>query len=148
MNIELSDLTDSKCDLERLKSIAQFTILAQGVHPDSELNISLLDEDEMSALHLRWMQEDGPTDVLAFPMDEVKPNSATLGPAMLGDIALCPTYANRNALKVNSSLQNELELLTVHGVLHLLGYDHMKADEKEVMFALQEKYLTEWRAKR
>lgn len=148
MNIELSDLTDSKCDLERLKSIAQFTILAQGVHPDSELNISLLDEDEMSALHLRWMEEDGPTDVLAFPMDEVKPNSATLGPAMLGDIALCPTYANRNALKVNSSLQNELELLTVHGVLHLLGYDHMKADEKEVMFALQDKYLTEWRAKR
>ena len=148
MNIELSNLTDSKCDLERLKSIAQFKILAQGVHPDSELNISLLDEDEMSALHLRWMQEDGPTDVLAFPMDEVKPNSATLGPAMLGDIALCPTYANRNALKVNSSLQNELELLTVHGVLHLLGYDHMKADEKEVMFALQDKYLTEWRAKR
>ena len=148
MNIELSNLTDSKCDLERLKSIAQFTILAQGVHPDSELNISLLDEDEMSALHLRWMQEDGPTDVLAFPMDEVKPNSATLGPAMLGDIALCPTYANRNALKVNSSLQNELELLTVHGVLHLLGYDHMKADEKEVMFALQDKCLTEWRAKR
>ena len=148
MNIELSDLTDSKCDLERLKSIAQFTILAQGVHPDSELNISLLDEDEMSALHLRWMQKDGPTDVLAFPMDEVKPNSATLGPAMLGDIALCPTYANKNALKVNSSLQNELELLTVHGVLHLLGYDHMKADEKEVMFALQDKYLTEWRAKR
>ena len=91
MNIELSNLTDSKCDLERLKSIAQFTILAQGVHPDSELNISLLDEDEMSALHLRWMQEDGPTDVMAFPMDEVKPNAATLGPAMLGDIALCPT---------------------------------------------------------
>ena len=148
MNIELSNLTDSKCDLERLKSIAQFTILAQGVHPDSELNISLLDEDEMSALHLRWMQEDGPTDVLAFPMDEVKPNSATLGPAMLGDIALCPIYANRNALKVHSSLQDELELLTVHGVLHLLGYDHMKADEKEVMFALQDKYLTEWRAKR
>ena len=148
MNIELSNLTDSKCDLERLKSIAQFTILAQGVHPDSELNISLLDEDEMSALHLRWMQEDGPTDVLAFPMDEVKPNSATLGPAMLGDIALCPIYANKNALKVHSSLQDELELLTVHGVLHLLGYDHMKADEKEVMFALQDKYLTEWRAKR
>ena len=148
MNIELSNLTDSKCDLERLKSIAQFTILAQGVHPDSELNISLLDEDEMSALHLRWMQEDGPTDVLAFPMDEVKPNSATLGPAMLGDIALCPIYANQNALKVHSSLQDELELLTVHGVLHLLGYDHMKADEKEVMFALQDKYLTEWRAKR
>ena len=148
MNIELSNLTDSKCDLERLKSIAQFTILAQGVHPDSELNISLLDEEEMSALHLRWMQEDGPTDVLAFPMDEVKPNSATLGPAMLGDIALCPIYANQNALKVHSSLQDELELLTVHGVLHLLGYDHMKADEKEVMFALQDKYLTEWRAKR
>ena len=148
MNIELSNLTDSKCDLERLKSIAQFTILAQGVHPDSELNISLLDDEEMSALNLRWMQEDGPTDVLAFPMDEVKPNSATLGPAMLGDIALCPNYANKNAIKVHSSLQDELELLTVHGVLHLLGYDHMEADEKEVMFALQDKYLVEWRAKR
>ena len=148
MNIELSNLTDSKCDLGRLKSIAQFTILAQGVHPDSELNISLLDEEEMSALHLRWMEEDGPTDVLAFPMDEVKPNSATLGPAMLGDIALYPTYANKNALKVNSSLQDELELLTVHGVLHLLGYDHLEADQREVMFALQDRYLLEWRAKR
>ncbi|MBM3655391.1 MAG: rRNA maturation RNase YbeY [Actinobacteria bacterium] len=148
MNIELSNLTDSNCDLARLKSLAHFTILAQGAHPDSELSISLLDEEEMSALHLRWMNEDGPTDVLSFPMDEVQPNSAALGPAMLGDIALCPSYAKQNAQKVNSSLQDELELLTVHGVLHLLGYDHLEADEKEVMFTLQDRYLTEWRVKR
>jgi probable rRNA maturation factor len=81
-------------------------------------------------------------------MDEVKPNSASLGPAILGDIALCPTYANKNALKDNSSLQDELELLIVHGVLHLLGYDHLEADQREVMFALQDRYLVEWRAKR
>lgn len=148
MNIELTNLTDIKCELEHLKSLANFTILAQGVHPDSELNISLIDEEEMSTLNQQWMDEDGATDVLSFPMDEVKPNSASKGPAILGDVILCPSYAKQGAIKSNSSLQDELELLTVHGVLHLLGYDHLEAEEKNTMFGLQEKYLMEWRAKK
>jgi probable rRNA maturation factor len=118
-----------------------------GIHRDSELSISLVDEDEMSALHVRWMDEPGATDVLSFPMDEMKPHSAAQGPGMVGDIVLCPDFAVKQAKDAGHSLQEELELLTVHGVLHLLGYDHRESEEKKVMFGLQEEFLGKWRSK-
>jgi probable rRNA maturation factor len=85
----------------------------------------------------------GSTDVLSFPMDEMKPNSAANGPGVIGDIVLCPAYAERNG---KQSLAQELELLTVHGVLHLLGYDHEEIDQEVAMFKLQEDFLQQWRA--
>lgn len=85
----------------------------------------------------------GATDVLSFPMDEMKPNSAANGPGVIGDIVLCPAYAERNG---KQSLAQELELLTVHGVLHLLGYDHEEIDQEVAMFKLQEDFLQQWRA--
>jgi probable rRNA maturation factor len=111
------------------------------------LSISLVDEDEMCALHVRWMDEPGATDVLSFPMDEMKPHSAAQGPGMVGDIVLCPDFAVKQAKDAGHSLQEELELLTVHGVLHLLGYDHRESEEKKVMFGLQEEFLGKWRSK-
>ena len=117
-----------------------------GVHPDSELSISLVDEDEMSSLHMQWMDEPGPTDVLSFPMDEVKPHSAASGPALIGDIVLCPSVATEQAKVAGHSAQAELELLTAHGILHLLGFDHAHPDEEREMFALQESLLTKWRS--
>ena len=84
----------------------------------------------------------GPTDVLSFPMDELKPNSAKNGPGVVGDIVLCPEFASKNG---KQSLEMELELLTVHGVLHLLGFDHEELSEEKVMFALQEDFLMQWR---
>lgn len=146
MNIELTNLTDTSCDEARLESVAQFAMLAVGLHPDCELSISLVDEEEMSALHVRWMDEPGSTDVLSFPMDELQPNSADKGPGMLGDIVLCPDFASRQAQIAGHALQDELELLTVHGVLHLVGFDHREEQEKDFMFALQAKTLTEWKA--
>jgi probable rRNA maturation factor len=119
-----------------------------GIHVDSELSITLVDEKEMSDLHMRWMDETGPTDVLSFPMDEMKPHSAAQGPGMVGDIVLCPDYASEQAAKVGHSLGEELELLTVHGILHLLGYDHREEIEKEAMFGLQEELLRKWRDSR
>jgi len=119
---------------------------SMGIHRDCELSISLVDEDEMSALHVRWMDEPGATDVLSFPMDEIKPKSASQGPGMVGDIVLCPDFAARQAKEAGHSLQEELELLTVHGVLHLLGYDHRKSEEKEIMFGLQDEFLRKWRS--
>ena len=76
------------------------------------------------------------------PMDELKPNSAANGPGVIGDIVLCPAYAEKNG---KQSLERELELLTVHGVLHLLGFDHEDVDDEKKMFALQEEILKEWR---
>ncbi len=115
------------------------------VHPDCELNIRLVTEPEITELHIKWMDLPGPTDVLSFPMDEVKPNSKSNGPGIVGDIVLCPAFAERNE---KQSLSKELELLTVHGVLHLLGFDHAEAKEEESMFKLQDELLEKWRATR
>lgn len=145
MNIELSNLTASDCDDSRLISVAEFSLTAMGIHRESELSISLVDEDEMSALHLRWMDEPGATDVLSFPMDEIKPHSSDQGPGMVGDVVLCPDYAARQAAEAGHGLQEELELLTVHGILHLLGYDHREDEERELMFNLQGELLAKWR---
>ena len=146
MIIEISNLTNSDCDHGRLESVASFAMESMGIHRDCELSISLVDEDEMSALHVRWMDEPGATDVLSFPMDEIKPKSASQGPGMVGDIVLCPDFAARQAKEAGHSLQEELELLTVHGVLHLLGYDHREIEEKEIMFGLQDEFLRKWRS--
>ena len=148
MNIELTNLTNVECKEDDLVSVAHHAMQAMGLHEECELSISLVDEVEMSALHVRWMDEPGATDVLSFPMDEVKPNSSSQGAGMLGDIILCPDFAARQAEKLGHVLQQELELLTVHGVLHLLGFDHRQPEEKEIMFGLQEKFLQEWRASR
>ena len=146
MSIEITNLAQSSCDENALMSLTKFALKAMGVHPDSELSISLVDEAEMSSLHMQWMDEPGPTDVLSFPMDEVKPHSAASGPALIGDIVLCPTVAQRQAEVAGHSMQAELELLTAHGVLHLLGYDHAELEAEREMFGLQDQLLTQWRA--
>lgn len=148
MNIEMVSLTESDCDQDRLISLADFSLNSMGIHPDSELSISIVDEEEMSSLHMQWMDEPGPTDVLSFPMDEMKPFSATTGPGILGDIVLCPEFAVEQARTAGHSLQEELELLTVHGVLHLLGFDHRENDERKIMFAKQDELLMGWRSKK
>jgi probable rRNA maturation factor len=126
-----------------LKSVAEFALNQMGIHPDSELNIRIVDEDEMSELHVKWMDLPGPTDVMSFPMDELKPNSKSDGPGLVGDIVLCPAFAEKNG---KQSLEMELELLTVHGVLHLLGYDHEDIAEEKAMFKLQDDLLANWRS--
>jgi probable rRNA maturation factor len=128
-----------------LKSVADFALNQMGIHPDSELNIRIVAEDEMSDLHLKWMNLPGPTDVLSFPMDELKPNSKSDGPGLVGDIVLCPAFAKKNG---KQSLERELELLTVHGVLHLLGFDHAEKSEEAAMFKLQDDLLSNWRGKK
>lgn len=145
MEIELTNLT-GECDEARIKSIANYTLKQLGIHPDSQLSISIVDEVEMSALNERWLDERGATDVLSFPMDEMRPNSAAAGPGIIGDVVLCPTYAARQAEVAGHSLEEEIDLLTVHGILHLLGFDHREAEEQTVMFATQEQFLRGWRS--
>ena len=144
MGIEIINTLESSFNEQALTSVAEFTLNKMGIHPESDLEITIVDEAEMTALHIQWMDLPGPTDVLSFPMDELKPFSAANGPGIIGDIVLCPAYAAKNA--VNHSLDEELELLTVHGVLHLLGFDHAVPEEEKEMFALQDHTLQEWRA--
>jgi probable rRNA maturation factor len=144
MAIELLNESKSSCDEPSLISVAQFAVAAMGVHPDSDLSITIVDEDRMSELHFEWMDLPGPTDVLSFPMDELLPNSHESGPGIIGDIVLCPEFASKQ--KVPHSLADELALLTVHGVLHCLGFDHAEKVEEIAMFSLQEKILADWKS--
>src|SRR5689334_24709058 len=117
------------------------------VNPAAELSILAVTTEVMSELHERWMDEPGPTDVMSFPMDELveesrRPDASDMGPALLGDIVLCPEFAKAQARSAGHSLDDELHLLTVHGVLHLLGYDHAGPDEEREMFALQATLLS------
>jgi probable rRNA maturation factor len=112
-----------------------------------------VDTDYMTELNHRWMGSDGPTDVLAFPMDEGSvdhgPGEAGNGePALLGDIVLAPEVAAKQAAAAGHSAADELHLLTVHGALHLLGYDHAEPEEEREMFQLQARLLQSWRSGR
>ena len=116
------------------------------VHPLAELCIKVVDEPTIAELNEQWMEKTGPTDVLAFPMDELRPGLVNEEPeeGVLGDLVLCPTVAERQAEDAGHSTRDEVDLLTVHGILHLLGYDHAEPDEEKEMFALQSQLLEEW----
>jgi probable rRNA maturation factor len=143
MKIDLENKTNYQLDEARLISLADFSLTKLGIHPDSELGIRLVNEIEMEELHQKWMNLSGATDVMSFPMDEIKPDSASNGPGIIGDIVLCPEFAAKNG---KQSTDLEIELLTVHGVLHLLGFDHEKIEDELVMFKMQEDFLNQWRA--
>nr|WP_212763123.1 rRNA maturation RNase YbeY [Gordonia araii] len=128
---------------------ARFAIARMDVHPGAELSVLFVDLDTMADLHMKWMDLPGPTDVMSFPMDELtpgagRPDAAEPGPATLGDIVLCPEFAKSQAAEARHSFEHELAVLTVHGVLHLLGYDHAEPEEEREMFGLQGAILDEW----
>ncbi|MEJ6574742.1 MAG: rRNA maturation RNase YbeY [Actinomycetes bacterium] len=143
MGIEIANNSGIACNEDEIVDVAAFALDKFGIHPDSDLGIMLVDEDEITKLHVQWMNLPGPTDVLSFPMDEMKPFSASDGPGIIGDIVICPQFAGKQVL--NHSTAEEISLLTVHGVLHLLGFDHAREEEHKVMFELQDRTLAEWR---
>jgi probable rRNA maturation factor len=132
-------------DVELLGRLADHVLERLHVHPDAELSIAVVDEDEMARLHVEWMDLPGPTDVLSFPMDEMRPGTPE-EPAegTLGDIVLCPPVARRQAEAGGHSVADELCLLTTPGILHLLGHDHAEPEERQIMFALQRDLLTDF----
>jgi len=151
VSIEVCNESGVTVDESLIASVARHALDAMHVNPAAELSILAVTTEVMSELHERWMDEPGPTDVMSFPMDELveesrRPDAPDTGPALLGDIVLCPEFAKAQARQAGHTLSDELHLLTVHGVLHLLGYDHGEPDEEREMFALQNKLLTDWRA--
>lgn len=152
MSIEIANESGAEVDTDQVMEVARYALDEMGVNPLAELSILLVDIGYMAELNHRWMDGEGPTDVLAFPMDEGSvdhgPQEGSVGePALLGDIVLCPEMAAKQALAVGHSTADELHLLTVHGLLHLLGYDHAEPEEEREMFGLQARLLTGWQTR-
>lgn len=150
MSIEVNNETTLRVDETEFVELARYVMAAMHLNPATELSIVFVDEEAMTALHVQWMDEEGPTDVLSFPMDELRPGSedAESAEGMLGDIVLCPTVAAAQAAASGHSAVEEMLLLTCHGILHLLGYDHVEEDERREMFDLQRRLLLTFLASR
>lgn len=135
--------SDYEVDEAEFAELAKFVFEAMHLHPLTELSIKLVDTETMSDYHVQWMDIEGPTDVMSFPMDELEPGTpgAQAPEGMLGDILLCPAVAITQAQAAGHSTVEELLLLTTHGILHLLGYDHQEPEEEKEMFALQRHLL-------
>lgn len=162
MSIEVLNESGIALDERALVEVARHALDAMGVSPLAELAISLKDVAEMERLHRHYMDLPGPTDVLAFAQDDLdlggsrgagniqggQNTDSITPPTLLGDVVLCPLIAERQAAEAGHSMADELALLTTHGVLHLLGYDHAEPDEHAEMFALQGELLRSYRHNR
>jgi len=152
MTIEVLNESGLDVDVRRTQQLARFVMERMRVHPLAELCVTAVDVATISELNAKWMEKEGPTDVLAFPMDELRPGKVNEEPeeGVLGDLVLCPAVAteqadvNRAAGHPDYTATDELDLLTVHGLLHLLGYDHGEPGEHIEMFGLQARLLAEW----
>jgi probable rRNA maturation factor len=158
VSVEIANESGVSVDEAALAGLARHVLDEMRVHPLAELSLLLVDEPAMTELHVRWMGEEGPTDVLAFPMDELRPpqpggshvepgGSEPSGiPGLLGDVVICPQVAAVQARRARHRVGDEIDLLCTHGILHLLGYDHADAQEHAAMFGLQDRLLASWRA--
>ena len=147
MSIEIDNRSGAICAEVELVDLAAFALKELLVDKRAELEISLVDEAEMTRLHEEWMDEAGPTDVLSFPMDELRPNELSENdevPVVLGDVVICPDVARIQGDTAGHGMEQELRILLVHGILHLLGFDHLEPEEEAEMFALQGKIVKDW----
>lgn len=148
MTIEITNESGIEVDETVLLRLTENNLAELFVSPDADLAILLVDEGAMESLHVQWMDEPGPTDVLSFPMDELRPGTedAPTPEGLLGDIVLCPQVAESQAQAAGHSTIDELVLLTTHGLLHLLGFDHAEPAEEREMFALQRDLIVRFHA--
>lgn len=143
MSVELNNESDIAVDEAVLQRLAAFVLESMHVHPATDLGVMLVDEVAIERLHVQWMNEPGPTDVLSFPMDELRPGrpDAPTPAGILGDVVICPQVAQTQAEAAGHELMQEISVLLTHGMLHLLGFDHATPDEEAEMFGLQRDLL-------
>ena len=148
MTIEITNESGVDVDETVLLRLTEHNLAELHVSADADIAILLVDEGAMEALHVQWMDEPGPTDVLSFPMDELRPGTQEepTPAGLLGDIVLCPQVAEAQAQAAKHSTLDELILLTTHGTLHLLGFDHAEPDEEREMFGLQRELIASFRS--
>lgn len=150
MSTEVTNESEYELNEAEFADLSRHVLDAMHVHPQAELEIRFVGTDVMSELHVRWMDEEGPTDVLSFPMDELRPGveGEPSEEGILGSIVVCPDVAVEQARTAGHSPEEEMLLLTTHGILHLLGYDHAEPEEEKEMFALQRQLLLTFLAAR
>jgi probable rRNA maturation factor len=150
MTVDINNESGLEADSPGLVRLATFALDQLRIHPQAELSVLLVDEDTMSSYHEKYMGEPGPTDVLSFPMDELRPPGDEDEPpvGLLGDIVLCPAVTDRQAREHDRTAAAEAEYLLVHGILHLLGYDHGDDAERTQMFGLKDKIIAAWAEQR
>ena len=150
MSVDVINESAAEIDVVDFSRLARFVLDRMRIHPQAEMAVKFVDVDEMSRLNELWMDKTGPTDVLAFPMDELRPGRADGDPpdGVVGDVVLAPRIAAKQAAKAGHSAVDEMHLLAVHGILHLLGYDHGEPAEQREMFGLQARLLAEWQGVR
>lgn len=143
MSIEINNESGLVVDEARVLALATHALDFMHIHPDADLAIQFADEQVMEKLHIEFMDEPGPTDVLSFPMDELRPGTpdSPTPAGLLGDIVVCPSVAAAQATVAGHEPINEILLLTTHGILHLLGFDHAEPEEEREMFGLQRQIL-------
>jgi probable rRNA maturation factor len=148
VSIEINNESVIPVDEAAIQRLSTFALDYLHVHPDADLAIVLVDEGAMEQLHLQWMDEPGPTDVLSFPMDELRPGTEDdpTPAGLLGDIVLCPQVAVAQAETAKHSPLDEMLMLTAHGILHLLGFDHAEPEEEKEMFGIQAEILSRFAA--
>ena len=142
MTIEVNNSSGQLVPSQDVTSLLTFAMSALKLNPECDLNVGFIDDDYMTELHIKWMDEPGSTDVLSFPMDmPEKPGEVVT----LGDIMISPTFAAVQAKTAGHSSDHEIFILATHGLLHIIGYDHADPEEERIMFALQEKIVEEWK---
>ncbi|MDR3128025.1 MAG: rRNA maturation RNase YbeY [Bifidobacteriaceae bacterium] len=148
MTVEIINETKYQFNEAEFIQLAIFTMKKMFVSTKSDLNIKFVNPDEIAKLHVEYLEIPGPTDVMSFPMDELKAGSSDkpTSTGILGDIVICPEIAKKNANKAGHSYIDEMLLLEVHSILHLLGFDHIKPAEEKKMFDLQRSILMEFLA--
>ena len=141
MVVFIANEQDLPVDESRLQSLAHHALAEEDVDPDSELSILLVSSAHIRHLNARFAGNDESTDVLAFPMTESEEDNEPL----LGDVVICPEIAHRNGAKLGHGLSGEMDVLIVHGTLHLLGYDHQGVDDKARMDTRMRQILDSFR---
>jgi probable rRNA maturation factor len=138
MTVEITNKSGELVPTESVRDLLQNALIELKLSPECELNLVFVDIEEMSELHIKWMDESGPTDVLSFPMDLPEPGNEAV---TLGDIVIAPVVAAAQAATAGHSIDHEIFILAAHGLLHILGYDHATPEEEKAMFTLQEKLV-------
>jgi probable rRNA maturation factor len=142
MTIEVTNSSGQLVPAAEITSLLGFAMKEMKLNPDCDLNVGFIDDQYMTELHIKWMDEPGSTDVLSFPMDMPEHEGEVV---TLGDIMISPTFAAAQAITAGHSAEHEILILATHGLLHIIGYDHAEPAEEKIMFELQESIVERWK---
>ena len=142
MTIEVTNSSGQLVPSAEITSLLTFAMQELKLNPECDLNVGFIDDQYMTELHIKWLDEPGSTDVLSFPMDMPETEGEVV---TLGDIMISPVFAANQASSAGHSAEHEIFILATHGLLHIIGYDHAEPEEEKIMFALQESLVENWK---